>query len=82
VGKKSGFSLLKIRQHTGQDFQSQIFFITQAIGSALKHSYFRIKSLDKTERDFVLWQTESSDAIPMTFDESGKLFKRLESLPS
>src|SRR5205085_4420766 len=44
-------SALQRGQHAGEDFQPQIFLVAQAVGAALDHPDFVVKSFDEAERD-------------------------------
>ena len=69
------------RKHGREDFQPQVFFVTQAIRSSLDDANLVVESLDEAERDLVLGSAIGGDAIPMTLDHLGELLVGLETLP-
>src|SRR5215467_9706396 len=62
-------------------FQAQIWLVAQAVGAALDHPDFVVKSFDEAERDLVLRPTVGRDAVPVTVDHVGKFLVRFEPLP-
>ena len=72
----------KFWQACSQDFQSEIFFVTQAVGAALKDANFVVEAFDEAEGDFVFRPAVGGDAVLMALDHSGELFIRLEALPA
>jgi hypothetical protein len=71
----------KLRQHAGQDLQSQVLFVTQSVGATLEYTDFVVQSLDEAERDFVLGLAVGSDAIPVSFDHVSELLVGFQTLP-
>ena len=71
---------LKCRQHAGENFQSQILFVAQAVGAALDHPDFVVEPFDEAERDLVLRATIGRDAVPVTV-HLGEFLVRFEPLP-
>ena len=51
----------KIRQHTGQDLETKIFFVPEAIGSALHYTNLVVQTFYEPKRDFVFGLAEGSD---------------------
>src|SRR5207253_2399721 len=76
VGNLSDF-----REHTRKDFQSQVFFVTEAIGSSLENADFVVESFDEAQSNLVFGVAIESDAVPVILDHLGELFERLETLP-
>src|SRR5262249_1926557 len=72
---------LQHRQHTGEHFEPQIFFVAQAVGAALDHPDLIVEPLDKAERDLVLRLAVGGDPVPVTIDHFGELLIGLEPLP-
>src|SRR5215471_1745365 len=69
------------RQHASEDFQPQIWLVAQAIGTALDHPDFVVKSFHEAERDLVLRATVGRDAVPVAVDHLGEFLVRFEPLP-
>src|ERR1035437_7321543 len=75
-------TFLQFGQARGQDFQSEIFFVAQAVGAALKDADFVVEAFDEAEGDFVFRPAVGGDAVPVTLDHCGELFIWLEALPA
>src|SRR5665647_2396135 len=75
-------AFLQFGQARGQDFQSEIFFVAQAVGAALKDADFVVEAFDEAEGDFVFRPAVGGDAVPVTLDHCGELFIWLEALPA
>jgi hypothetical protein len=77
VGAYCSFS-----RQTGREYlQSKIFLIPIAIGAPLNHTNFVIQSLDEAELDLVPGYAICRDALPVPFDQGGKLLEGPEPLP-
>ena len=72
---------LQFRQHAGEDFEPEVFFVAQAIGAPLDHADLVVEPLDEAERDLVLGQAVGGNSVPMTIDHRGELFIGNEPLP-
>src|SRR3974377_77366 len=79
-GQARARGVLERWQHAGEDFESQILFVAQAVGAALDDSDLVVEPLDEAERDFVFEPAVGGDAVPMTIDHRGKLLIGLEPL--
>src|SRR5215831_3485010 len=73
--------MLEFRQHTGEDLQAQILFVPQPIRAPLDEPDLVVEALHEPQRHFVLRMAEGGNPLPMTLDQLGKLFIRLEPLP-
>lgn len=72
---------LNLLQHTGQDFETKVFFVSESIGPSLDHTNLIVQSFHKTQRHFVLWMTIGGNPIPVSLHHLGKLNIRLKLLP-
>jgi hypothetical protein len=68
-------------QHAGENFQPQIFLVTQTVRPTLYNADFVVQPFDETERDLVLWFAVSSYSIPMSVDHLSEFLVGLEPLP-
>src|SRR3989338_1749303 len=75
--KKSVF-----RDEGGQDFEVQVFLVSDSIGAALNDADFVVRAFNKTEADFIVHFTVGNNAIPVAFDHGGELFEGSQSLPA
>jgi hypothetical protein len=75
-----GFS--QFWQHAGEDFQSQVFLIAEAIGAPLDRTNLVVEALDKPQGDLVLGLTVGHDAVPMSLDHAGEPLEGLQALPA
>ena len=58
---------LDIRQHAGQDFEPEIFFVSQPISSALNDSDFVVQTFDKSTigaADKIIWFYGNTGGVP------------------
>ena len=76
-----GACCLCSRQEGRENLQLQIVLIPIAIGAPLKHTNFVIQSLDEAELDLVPGYAICRDALPVLFDQEGKLLEGPEPLP-
>src|SRR4029077_1273199 len=72
---------LQGRQHAGEDLETQIIIVAQAVGAALDHPNLVVEPFDEAKRDLVLQPAVGGDPIPMTIDHCGELLERFEPLP-
>jgi hypothetical protein len=77
VGECGSFS----RQEGRENLQPQIVLIPIAVGAPLNHANLVIQSLDEAELDLVPGCAICRDAVPMPFDQHGKLLEGPEPLP-
>jgi hypothetical protein len=62
------WTILERRQHTGQDFQAQVFFVSQSVCTSLDDSDLVVQSFNETKRNFVLGFAVGGDPTPMSID--------------
>jgi len=72
---------LQRRQRTSEYLQAQIFLIAQPVGTSLNHPDLVVQPLDVAQRDFILRQAVSGNAVPVSFYHVRELLIRLEPLP-
>lgn len=66
----------------GEDFEVQIFLVSNSAGTTLDDSDFVVDAFDETEADLVVHLAIGHDSTPMTFDPLGELFEGAQSLPT
>ena len=71
----------KLRQHAGENLQSQVFLVAQSVCSALDDTNLIVESFHESERDFVLWPAVGGDSIPVPFDHCSEFLVGFEALP-
>ena len=69
-------------QRTREHLESQVLFIANAVATTLDHADLVVQPFDKSERHLVVRLTVGRDALPVTFDQRGELFERLQALPA
>ena len=74
-------SELDIRQHAGQDFDPEIFFVPKTISPTLNDPDFVVQTFDESERNIILWFTEGGNAVPVALNQFCKLLIQFKSLP-
>ena len=74
--------LLEFRQHAGKNFEAEVVFVVESIGSALEDSYAVVESFNESERYFVRRGAVAGDAVPMRLDHPSEFLVWLESLPA
>src|ERR1019366_4016367 len=72
---------LQGRQHAGEDFEPQVFFVAQPVCAELERPDLVVEPIDEAERGLVLGPTVGRNAVPVTVDHGGELLIRLEPLP-
>ena len=65
-----------------EDFEVQIFLVSDAVCAALDDADLVVRALDKAEADFIVHFTVGNNAIPVAFDHVGELFKWAQALPA
>ncbi len=70
-----------LRQEGGENLESHILLIPIAVGAPLNHTNLVIQALDEAQLHLVARRAIRCDAVPVPFDQSGKLLKGPESLP-
>src|SRR3982751_6614589 len=73
---------LQLWQHTGEDFQSEVLLIPEAVGLPLHGSDLVVEPLDETQGHLVLLVAIRLDAIPVGCDHRGKLLEGFQPLPA
>src|SRR5437870_5082194 len=73
--------ILDLGEHTGQDLQAQILFVTQPVCPALKDPDLSVHSFYEPEGDLVLGGTIGGNPLPMALDHLRKLPVGLQALP-
>ena len=63
---------LELRQHAGENLQSQVLFVVQSVCSTLDDADLVVQSFHESEGDLVLWPTIGGDSVPMPIDHLGK----------
>jgi hypothetical protein len=71
----------ELGQHAGEDLQTKILLVAQAVGTALQHADFVVDSLDEAQGDFVVGMAVGHDPMPVLLDQGGKLLVGLQALP-
>src|SRR5271157_5815875 len=74
-------SPLQSWQHAGENLEAEIFFVAQAVGSALEDADFIVEAFDEAERDLVFRFAVGGDAVPMAIDQVGEALVGPEALP-
>lgn len=69
-------------QRTAEDLQAEVLLIADTVAATLDDADFVVEALDKAERHFVLGCAVRGDAIPVAFDQRGKLLERAKPLPA
>jgi hypothetical protein len=70
-----------LRKHTAEDFESQVFLISQPVGSALEDTDLIVEVLDEAESDFVFRLAVGGEPVPVSIDHLGELLVGFETLP-
>src|SRR3972149_4750875 len=72
---------LELRQHAGENLQSQVFLVAQSVCSTLDDADLVVDAFDEAERDFVLGFAIGGDTVPMPIDHFGEFLVGFEALP-
>lgn len=70
-----------LRKHTTEDFESQVFLISQPVSSALEDTDLIVQAFDEAEGDFVLRLAVGGESVPVPIDHVGELLVGFEALP-
>jgi len=62
------------RQHASQDFQAQVVFVAESVGTPLENPDLVVEALHETERDLVLRPAIGGNPVPVPFDHGRELF--------
>ncbi len=65
-----------------EDFEAEVFLVTDAIGAALDEADLVVDALDEAKADLVIHFAVGDDAVPMPLNQGGELFQGLQALPS
>src|ERR671915_194096 len=57
------WTILERRQHAGQDFQAQVFLVSQSVCTSLDDADLVVQPFNETKRNFVLFITDSVDRV-------------------
>jgi hypothetical protein len=71
----------KIRQRTRQDLETKVFFVPEAVGSALHDTNLVVQAFHEPKGHLVLGLAEGGDTVPVALDHIGELLIRFEPLP-
>ena len=61
-------------QHAGEDLESEVFLVTDSVGSTLDDTDLVVESLDEAELHLVLGEAVCRDAVPVAFAGEGQGF--------
>ncbi len=70
-----------LREHAGEDFQLQILFVAQSVGTSLDDPDFIVQALDEPQGHFVLRVTIHGTPLPGALNQFRKLLVGLQALP-
>ncbi len=71
-----------LRKERRNDFKSQVVHVSDAKGATLDDSNFVVEALHETEGNFMIRLAVADDAVPMTFNQSNKVFEWFHPAPT
>ena len=75
------WTILEHRQHAGQDFQAQVFLVSQSVCTSLDDADLVVQPFNETKRNFVLGFAVGGDPIPMLIDHLSEFLVGFQALP-
>ena len=75
------WTILERWQHAGQDFQAQVFLVSQSVCTSLDDADLVVQPFNETKRNFVLGFAVGGDPIPMLIDHLSEFLVGFQALP-